>query len=75
MSALISSLANPILACAVCTGQLDDAQANAANMGIWVMLFVLMCVLSCVVSFMINLVRRSRRLELETAGTDINHSR
>lgn len=75
MSALIFNLTNPILACAVCTGSLDDAQTNAANMGIWVMLFVWMLVSSCIVSFIVKLARRSRRLELETAGTDINHSR
>lgn len=72
MDALITSTLQPIFACAVCTGQLDDAATNAANMGIWVMLFVLMGVLSCLGSFIINLVRRSRRLELETVKTDIN---
>ncbi|MFK5921558.1 MAG: hypothetical protein QM496_05220 [Verrucomicrobiota bacterium] len=73
MSALIASLMNPIFACAVCTGSIDDAQTNAANMGIWVMLVVLMGVLSCIVGFIINLARRSRQLELETVGTDIKH--
>jgi len=72
MSALFTSMMKPIFACAVCTGSLDDAQANAANMGIWVMLVVLMGVLSCVVAFIINLARRSRQLGLETVEIDIN---
>lgn len=72
MGVLITSMMHPIFACAVCTGSLDDAQTNAANMGIWVMLAVLMGVLSCVVGFIVNLARRSRQLELETVEIDIN---
>ncbi len=72
MGTLITSTLQPIFACAVCTGQLDDAATKAANMGIWVMLFVLMGVLSCLGSFIINLARRSRRLALEAAEIDIN---
>lgn len=69
MTALIASFPNPILACAVCTGQLDDAASNAANMGIWLMLIVLLGVFSGIISFMVGLARRSREM---TAELEIN---
>lgn len=66
MSVLISSVFNPILACAVCTGQLDDVQSKAANMGIFVMLLVLLGVFVAVLAFIVNLARRSRQVMTET---------
>ena len=69
MSATITSVLQPMFACAVCTGQLDDAASNAANMGIWVMLFVLLGVLSGVMSFIVGLARRERQ---EMAEVEIN---
>ena len=66
MSALISSIQHPVLACAVCTGQLDDAASKAANMGIWLMLVVLLGVFSAVLSFIVSLARRSRQVMAET---------
>jgi len=69
MTALIASIQHPLFACAVCTGQLDDAASNAANMGIWVMLFILFGVFSGVISFMVSLARKSSQCMAET---DIN---
>ncbi len=65
MSALISSFQNPIFACAVCTGSLDDAATKAANMGIWVMLFILFGVFAGVLSFIVSLARKSRQVMAE----------
>ena len=65
MNALIASIHHPLFACAVCTGQLDDAASNAANMGIWVMLFVLLGVFSGILSFIVSLARRSRQMAAE----------
>lgn len=65
MSALINSLQHPIFACAVCTGQLEDAASKAANMGIFVMLFVLLGVFAAVLSFIVSLARKSRQVMAE----------
>jgi len=70
MSALISSIYNPIFACAVCTGQLEDAQSKAANMGIFVMLIVLLGVFTAVLSFIVSLARRSRQVMAETENNE-----
>ncbi len=69
MSLLITNILQPLFACAVCTGQLDDAASRAANMGIWVMLFILLGVFSGLISFMVSLARRSRQVMAEV---DIN---
>ena len=65
MSASITSILQPIFACAVCTGQMEDAASKAANMGIWVMLFILLGVFSGLLSFMVGLARRSREVMAE----------
>lgn len=65
MSVLISSFQNPIFACAVCTGQLEDAASKAANMGIFVMLLVLLGVFAAVLSFIVSLARKSRQVMAE----------
>ncbi|NOY00622.1 MAG: hypothetical protein GXP30_12945 [Verrucomicrobia bacterium] len=65
MSVLISSFQNSIFACAVCTGPLDDAATKAANMGIWVMLFILFGVFAGVLSFIVSLARKSRQVMAE----------
>jgi len=69
MSALITSILQPVFACAVCTGQLDDAASHAANLGIGVMLFVLFGVFSGMLGFIVSMARRSRQVMEET---DIN---
>lgn len=66
MSALICSIQHSIFACAVCTGQLEDAASKAANMGIWVMLVILLGVFSGLLSFIVSLARRSRQALEET---------
>ena len=68
MSTAILHTIQPLFACAVCTGSLDDVQSKAANMGIWMMLLVLLAVFSGLISFMVSLARRSREAmaEVET---------
>ena len=60
----------PVFACAVCTGQLDDNASNAANMGIWVMLFVLFAVFAGIFSFILNLAKRSREVVGATESSE-----
>jgi len=66
MNALMADILQPIFACAVCTGRLDDAASHAANLGIGVMLLVLFGVLFGVLSFIVGLARRSREVAAET---------
>lgn len=66
MNVVMTNILQPIFACAVCTGQLDDAASHAANLGIGVMLLVLFGVFTGVMSFIVSLARRSRQMAAET---------
>ena len=66
MNVVMTNILQPIFACAVCTGQLDDAASHAANLGIGVMLLVLFGVVTGVMSFIVGLARRSRQMAAET---------
>jgi len=67
----MTNILQPIIACAVCTGQLDDAASHAANLGIAVMLFVLFGVFSGLLGFIVSMARRSRQMAAETDSKEI----
>ena len=66
--ALMLAAPRAAFACPVCFGDVTSPMAQAANMGIVVMLVVVACVLSAFASFFIYLARRARLVEGEAAA-------